>query len=568
MSGAAVARRGRPPIFTLLAAALVGALCLVFAYPMLFALVQAATTVAAAPAGAMAGWSVPELLRVLRDTCIVVGGGGAIALAAGGAIACLNERTDAALGAIGDLLPLIPLLLPPIAGVIGWAVLLDPSAGLLNAAMRTLLTPVGLAGDSGPLNIYTMPGLVAMTGLSLVPYVYLIVAAALRHLDPAIEEAARVCGMRPFRVLLRVTLPSVAPALAAAFLVALVAGLGLFSVPIVLGTGARIEVISVTIFRLLNSYPPNTAAALVMAVLLSLAVQALLWAQGLIAPEARRAALGGRGMRTAPLRLGKWRHPARAFTILYLLLTGVLPIAAIALTSLQQFWSPVVDWAGLTLDNYREVLLSNATTRQALFNSFGLGSLVATLTIVIAAIVILPAGQGGGRIRHIASRVMTLPATVPHTFVGVSLLLAFSVPPLRLYGSVALLGLAYLILSLPFSAQTVGAVAGGIGRELPEAARVAGAGEGRTFGRVLLPLALPGLLAGWIIVFVQSADELTASAFLSGPSNPVIGRVLMDFWVFGNFPEVAALALIMTLVNVVCIAVMRAFSRYALRRAR
>ena len=63
------------------------------------------------------------------------------------------------------------------------------------------------------------------------------------------------------------------------------------------------------------------------------------------------------------------------------------------------------------------------------------------------------------------------------------------------------------------------------------------------------PLALPGLVAGWIMVFVHTVGEITASAFLSGTNNPVIGRVLLDFWTFGNFPQVAAMAMIITAIS-------------------
>ena len=84
-----------------------------------------------------------------------------------------------------------------------------------------------------------------MTGIYLVPYCYLVVAAALRRLDPSIEEASRVAGAGPLRTLLQVSLPAIRPAITNALVIAAVAGIGMFSVPIVLGTAARIEVLSV-----------------------------------------------------------------------------------------------------------------------------------------------------------------------------------------------------------------------------------------------------------------------------------------------------------------------------------
>jgi iron(III) transport system permease protein len=546
---------------------LLGAIGAMMVYPVSLAALRVIGGAWTGPSTLLAGTNAASLAHVLWNTCVVVIGGAVLALLAGCALACVNERTDAGLGRFAELLPLAPLMVPPIAGVIGWAALLDPNAGLLNALIRTALAALGVTITDGPFNIYSFPGLIAMTGLSLVPYVYLVIAAALRRLDPAMEEASRVCGTPPLRTLIRVTLPAIAPAVAGAFLIALVAGIGLFSVPIVLGTAAKVDVISVYIFRLLDAYPPDLGGALVLAAFLSLVVQALLWAQRVIAPPGRQAAIGGRGTRAAPLTLGRWRAPARLLSILYLASTAVLPFAGLTVMSLQSFWTPTIDFGALSLGNYRDVLLDNATTRQALLNSFGLGAIVATLTMAIAAFVTLTGTSGDSRSKRIADRLMSLPATIPHTFIGISFLIAFSLPPFRLYGSVGILALAYMTMGLPFAARAAHATAGGIGRELAEASRVAGASEARTLWRVLLPLALPGLVAGWVIVFIHSAGELTASAFLSGPGNPVIGRVLMDFWVFGNFPQVAALAIIITAANVLCIAAMFALSRRSMRGA-
>jgi iron(III) transport system permease protein len=69
--------------------------------------------------------------------------------------------------------------------------------------------------------------------------------------------------------------------------------------------------------------------------------------------------------------------------------------------------------------------------------------------------------------------------------------------------------------------------------------------------RVLLPIALPGLAAGWAMLFILSAGEVTASALLSSTSNPVIGRVMLDVSSFGSYPQVCALAIVITLVNAV-----------------
>ncbi len=157
--------------------------------------------------------------------------------------------------------------------------------------------------------------------------------------------------------------------------------------------------------------------------------------------------------------------------------------------------------------------------------------------------------QSRGRGRRVVDAVTTLPATIPHTVIGVSVLIAFSRPPVSLYGSAAILLIAYLIQALPYAARSAGAAVADIGLELAEASRVFRGSEQRTFTRILLPIALPGLAAGWTMLFILSAGEVTASALLSTTSNPVIGRVMLDVSNFGSYPQVCALAVVITLIN-------------------
>ena len=534
---------------------------LVVAYPMIATSIRAIADAGTGIRELIAALASGALLRVLANTAIVIIAGTAFALVAGGLMAWVSERTNGSLGAAGELLPLVPLLVPPVAGVIGWAVLLDPRAGLLNIGLRKLVAPLGIEVTSGPLNIYSFGGLAVITGLYLVPYVYLVVAAALRRLDPALEEAARINGSSTLRMLRRVTIPSIRPALVAGGLLALIAGIGLFSVPIVLGTAARVDVISVYIYRLFESYPPQTAYALMLSAILVIVVQSLLVAQRFAAPEGRAATIGGRGVRGARVDLGQWRHLARSLVLLYLAATAILPVAGLILVSLQSFWTPDIRWERLSLANYSFVLLENAQTSKALLTSLGLSALTATVTIAVAALVMLQLHEMRGSTSRIADAIMNLPATLPHTVIGACFLVAFSQAPLVLYGTIWILLLAYIAMALPFAARTASAAAGGIGHELSEASRVCGATMSRTFRRVLLPLAIPGLIAGWIIVFIQTVGEVTASSLLGGARNPVIGQVIAELWVFGSFPQVAALALVTTIVTASFVMVMLLVSR-------
>lgn len=502
---------------------------------------------------------------VLMNTVIVVVGATAIAVVIGSALAWANERSDASLGFIGQLLPLSALLVPPIAGVIGWAVLLDPRAGLLNHALRGMLDAVGISMRSGPFNVYTMSGLVAITGLYTVPYVYLVVSAALQRIDPAVEEASRINGAGPLRTMLRVTFPAIKPALAASILLGFISGVSLFSVPAVLGAGARIDVLSVYIFRLLAEYPAKTGPALVLALGMLVVVQVMLFGQHLLVKHGQNAAISGKGFRGTPVRLGGWRFLVLGIAAFYLIATAILPLLGLLLVSLQPFWTPSINWAVLTLDNYRFVLFENRQTVAALVNSMTLGFIVASFNMLLTGALALQFSRSGAA-RKLADSLTGLPATIPHTVIGVAFILAFSRDPVRIYGTTSILLLAYVVMTITYAARASAAAADSIGAELGEASRVSKASDIATLWKILLPLAIPGLLAGWIMVFVHTVGEVTASAFLSGTHNPVIGRVLLDFWNYGNFPQVAAMALVITLISATLVGVMLFVTRRAHRR--
>ena len=246
---------------------------------------------------------------------------------------------------------------------------------------------------------------------------------------------------------------------------------------------------------------------------------------------------------------------------LYVAITSILPVAGLLLVSLQSFWTPDVKWNQLSLANYSFVLLENGPTSRALLRSLGLGAVTASVAMLADGAILLYLRFDRAALARMADAMMSLPATVPHTVIGATFLVAFSAAPFRLYDPLTILFLAYLLMAMPFAARAAATAASAIAKELVEASRVAGARETRTLARVLLPIALPGLLAGWIIVFIHTVGEVTASSLLAGARNPVIGRAITELWIFGNFPQVAALSLLVTVVTSIFVGLLLLVSR-------
>jgi iron(III) transport system permease protein len=501
------------------------------------------------------------VLPVIWNTVVVACLSGFLAMIVGTFLAWLNQRTDASAGWIGELLPLTPLLLPQIAGVIGWVMLFAPKAGLVNGGLRYLLSIFGIQLQSGPFDIFTLGGFVVVMALYLTPYVYLPVSAALKSLDPHLEEAARMCRASAATTFRRITVLAIKPALAAAGLLVLIMAFSMFSAPIVIGTGAEIEVLSVRIYRLVFVFPPRMDLAILLGLVLTVLVQVLLLVQTAVLRKGRSATIGGKGMRVASVRLGKWRFPAQCLLVLYIVLTSVLPLVGLAFVSLQPFWTSRINWSSLGFANYVTVFGRNEIILSALVNSLVLGAVGGLVCILVAAILSTAARQLQGVLGRGIDLISALPAGLPHVVIAVGFIFAFGSGALNIGGTLLILLLAYLVINIPLAMRSASAAVAEVGQELIEASQVFKAAPMRRFVRVLLPLLLPGLIAGWIILFVQMTGELTASSLLAGTTNPVVGQVMIDLWQNGSFPEIAALAIVMTVINMIMVAIILRLSR-------
>ena len=514
------------------------------------------------PAPVLAALNEPGLLPLLRNTVLLVLGSTAIAVAIGSVFAWLTERTDLGMAWLTRVLPIVPLLVPPIAGAIGWVLLAAPKSGFLNVWLRAALARFGLDLADGPLNVFSWPGLVFVYVLYLVPEAYLIVSAGLRNIDPALEEAARMSGSSPWQTLARVTLPSVKPAIAAGAMLSLLTGFALFSVPVIIGPQAGVPVLSVRMVELMTAgFPPKTGSALTLGLFVLAVTGMAWWLQSRVLRTGRHAVIAGRGMRVTAIRLGRWRGPARAAMLAFLLMTSALPFAALVIVSLQPFWTAVIRPASFTLRNYDRLFAADFS-RNALVNSVVLGIVGATVGVLLGAVIAFYLDRSRSqRIARIVDGVTKLPGAVSHLIIGIAFVGSFAGPPFFLAGTTTLLLLAYLVLYMPQATFSASAALAQVGKELSEASLMSGAAPGRTFLRVVLPLMTPGLAAVWVLLFVLMSGEITASSMLAGTRNPVVGFVVLDLWTNGSYSALAAFGTLMSLITSTVVLGMLAVTR-------
>jgi iron(III) transport system permease protein len=442
-------------------------------------------------------------------------------------------------------LPVLPIVIPAVANVIGWAFLFSPRPGYLNALLREL--PWWSHLEEGPVDVYTVPWIILITGFALTSFVYLFVSAGLKDINQEHIEAAQVSGSSRVGVFFKVVLPLLRPSLIYGGGVVLLLGLGQFTAPLLLGTNQGIDVITTEMFHFVSASPVDFSAAAAMgSPLLIFGLVVVVMQKIALGDQRRFVTHGGKGFRSS----GRSSKLAVAAILLYTGISTVLPLAALVIVSLSKFWTPDVDPSAFTLDNMRAVL-SRPDTTDAILTSVVTSAVGVAIVLVVGFIAasLLLRGQRFGPLRVLLDFIVSLPLGVPAVIFGVGFLLTYTYPPLILYGSRWVIILVYTTLMLPFGTRMILSTMIALGNSYQEASRVSGAGVLATNLKIVLPLVRTSMGGSAALMFVLLTHEFSASMLVRAPTTNVMGTVLFDYWENGSYPTVAAIALVMTVVT-------------------
>jgi iron(III) transport system permease protein len=495
-------------------------------------------------------YSAVGLSEMMLNSLAFAAGSTAISVSLGTLLAYLIVRTDVPFKPLMMAASLVPLILPGILHTIAWIFLASPRIGLYNKILEPLLGP-------GTFNVFSLPGMMLVEGLHLSPLVFLLMVAAFRSMDPALEESALLSGARLPTVFRRVTLPLVRPALYAAILIMAVRTLEAFEVPALLGMPTGLWVFTSRIWRVLSGFPPQygQAGAYAMTLLLLTSI-GVFWHSRLAKRAKTFQTVTGKGFRPRPMELGRWRMPATGFILAYFLFAVVAPLLILVYASTQKFYAvpSLKTLTHLTGANYGYVFSSPGTVT-ALKNSVILGVGAATLVMLgmaVAAWLVVRTRLPG---RWLVDNLSFLPLVIPGLVLGVALVFVYLRFPIPIYGTLWILLLAYLTRYMPYGMRYAASSLYQISNELEECAQTCGASWWQTFRRILLPLLAPGLLAGWVYIVTVSVRELSSSILLYSPGNEVLAIRIWEEYQNGQFTELAALGIVMVVALVALVAV-------------
>jgi iron(III) transport system permease protein len=500
-------------------------------------------------------------LELLSNSLLYGIGSALLAFAIGTCVAWAVERSDIPGRSIWYGLALVPLIVPGIVHTIAWLFLLSPEIGWINAPLKALF------GFS--LSVYSLPGMIWIEGLHTAPLAFVLMSAAFRMMDPSLEEAAATSRADPWKTFRRVTLPLLVPSAAAVLLILFVRAIEGFEVPAIIGLPGRIYVYTSRIYTSLNQYPPNFGLSAAYATaLLVISVGALLLHNRVTRRTERYATVTGKAYRPRRVELGRFRIVALGALGLYAGVAIALPLLVLIYASLVRVYTvPSLETLGeLTLSNYA-FIATDDLTRRALGNSLLLGAAAATVVVAITAVIAWVTLRTRVPGRGVLDTLAFVPITIPGIVLGISLIWVYFTIPIRIYGTLWILLVAYVTRYLPYGMRSASAGLVQIHRELEDAAAAAGARWWPTFRRVLLPLLRPALVGAWVYVFIISLRELGSSILLYSSDSVVLAVRIFDLRDSGNYTTIAALSVFLIVLLVILVAILQRLGGRTVREA-
>ena len=479
----------------------------------------------------------PFFQTALVNSLIVGVGGMAGAMALGVPLAVLTSRYVIRGRNLIATLAVLALVSPPFIGAYAWIMMLGR-----NGFIRHLVEPWGIELPS----IYGFFGIILVFSLKFYPFVFLLTASSLRTINPSLEEAAEGLGAAPWQRFRRIILPLISPAISAGVLLTFVLSIADFGTPSIVG--GRVRVLATTAYNLFTSEMtgnPGLASAISM-VLLALSMIAIALQRS---AASRRHVAAALLRRPAPRPLGPLAALGAHVVCYAIVFVSSLPSLVVIYTSFRRTSGPVFH-PGLGFDSYARILreVPHVISNSALYSIAAVSLITVTGTLIgyiLARRETILAGALDGA--------LVIPYVVPGVVMGLAFAVTFNVPPLELTGTATIIVLMLFIRRLPYAVRSSASILKQIKGSLEEAAVSLGASPPRAFGRITLPLMLPGIVAGVLMSFITAINELSSSLILYvGRTMTMPVRIYLSV-LDGEFGTAAALSTILLLASGVAV---------------
>ena len=438
------------------------------------------------------------------------------------------------------LLFIMTYMVPPYVGAMAWLRLLNPNAGDINLLLRSLL---GLKAARGPLNIYSLPGLIWVLTTFYYPYAFITISRAMEKMDPSLEEASRISGASPFRTVVRITLPLMTPSLIAGALLVFISAASCYGIPSIIGVPGRVHTVTTRIIDYVGRGSDGMSSAMGLGMFLMVLAILILYLSDVVIARKQYTTVSGKSTRPNIVDLGRWRWPLTLLLVLFAAVVIVIPFCTILTTSFKiDLGKSLLEPGNFTLDQWG-IVFSRDEVLSCLKNSFLFAAAAATAGILIACVMSYLLQRTRVRGRHLPDFLIALGSGTPSVVIALSLILSMRGEfGINIYQTAWILITAYLIKYLMMGMRTVVSAMSQVHVSLEECSQVAGASWLKTMLRITGPLIRPSVAAGWFLIFIPSFYELSMTTLLYANGTKTIGFELYEYWTFTSQPVACAMA--------------------------
>lgn len=466
----------------------------------------------------------PRFFESFANTFTVGGVSTFFAVLLGTSMAWIVARTNIPFKRILGVLILVPFFLPGFISAISWTILGNPTTGLYNLILMKIF-----ALSKPVFNIYSLYGLITVFSFEHAAVIYLFAMGVLKNMDPALEEASRVLGAGFLRTCIKITLSLLTPGIMAAAILCFAESLGNFGTVAPIAIPGKVKMVVMDIYTNINYFPPDYGYVAGYSVFLIAIVGTLLWVQRRIVRKKSYVTVTGKGYRPTTVDIGKWKYVAFSWCALYILFAVVFPYGNLFICSVMDTMALDFSLSNFTL-KYWSVVLSFDLVRSSIINSLVIAAVGGFLCLLLCIVISFIVQKSNIKGRALLDYISMLPIAVPGMILGVGILWLYMMLPVGIYGSIWILIIAFSTKRMPWGVQIISANIRQVHSELEESSRILGGSWLKTLRKVTLPIMKPGLVAGYMLLFVEFLKNLNISILLYSDRNIVLPVLIHNFF--------------------------------------
>ncbi|MFK3936843.1 ABC transporter permease [Alkalihalobacillus sp. NPDC078783] len=436
-----------------------------------------------------------------------------------------------------QILVVVSYISPPFIGAYAWIQLLGRGGVITKFLNNTF--------DMNYDGIYGFAGIVLVLTLQSFPLIFIYISGALKNLDNSLIEAAESLGYSGIQRVMRIVVPLITPTILASSLLVFMRVIADFGTPMLIGEGYRtIPVLIYTQF--MSEVGGDAGFAAAIAAIFIIVTIALFMIQRIIA---RQYSYSMSALKPMEIKRSYGLKNVLSHGVVYVIaLLSILPQLVVVYTSFLETTGGQVYTGKFSLQNYETILFNRDLSM--ILNTYTLGFFAIVIIVIVGILIAYLTVRKRNLITSMLDTISMLPFVIPGSVLGIALVFAFNDGPFFLTGTALIMIVAFVIRRMPYTIRSSTAIISQISPSMEEAAVSLGASEKRTFFKVIVPMMMPGVLAGAIMSWITILGELSASIILYSSNTQTLAVSIYSEVIRGNFGNASAYSAILTITSI------------------